>query len=113
MYNCRVIPEAQASTTSRGTPIDSKQFVRVDKFTETSKSSYPSIRRAQRLSYVIWLLLEGLSVSGAQPAPPSRDVILNMSSIEERLKVANMTLEGINFILKRMIAENRKGDEEK
>ena len=74
---------------------------------QSSSPSYSNLRRAQRMSYAIWLLLDGLAMTGAQPAPPSRDLILGMNSIGERLDAAKRTLDGINGILRKMIPENR------
>eukprot|EP00581_Thalassiosira_minuscula_P000908 CAMPEP_0183745118 /NCGR_PEP_ID=MMETSP0737-20130205/66077_1 /TAXON_ID=385413 /ORGANISM="Thalassiosira miniscula, Strain CCMP1093" /LENGTH=939 /DNA_ID=CAMNT_0025980777 /DNA_START=42 /DNA_END=2864 /DNA_ORIENTATION=- len=99
-------------------------FVRVDRIASSSGSgdyplsytssstTYSSLRRAQRLSYAIWLLLDGLAMSGARPSPPPRHEVLAMNSVEERLRAARETLEGINFVLKKMIPENRKGKED-
>jgi hypothetical protein len=86
-------------------------FVRVDEISSSNSSSYSHLRRAQRLSYSIWLLLDGLAMTGAQPPPPPRNVILAMD-IEERLNAAKQTLDGINSILRKIIPENRKdGDD--
>ena len=103
----------RTSGSSIGTTFKSP-FVRVDEITSSSNpsSEYSPLRRAQRLSYSIWLLLDGLSMTGVQPPPPSRDMILAMD-IEQRLIAAIQTLEGINSILRRMIPENRKDGDEK
>ena len=110
-----------AGSGSSGTTIGvfaKSPFVRVDRVAEkrnatpiapssnTNAPSYSPLRRAQRLSYAVWLLLDGLAMDGAKP--PSRDVILGMNSIGERLDAAKKTLEGINGILRRLIPENRK-----
>jgi hypothetical protein len=87
-------------------------FVRVDQISSSNASSYSPLRRAQRLSYAIWLLLEGLAVTGSQPQPPPRDVILAMD-IEERLNAANQTLDGINSILRKIIPDKRKDGDDK
>ena len=87
-------------------------FVRVDQISSSNTSSYSPLRRAQRLSYAIWLLLEGLAVTGAQPQPPPRNVILAMD-IEERLNAAKQTLDGINSILRKIIPDNRKSSDDK
>jgi len=89
-------------------------FVHVDHIASSDPSAYSKLRRAQRLSYAIWLLLDGLVMANAQPPPPPRSEILKMESIEQRLGAAKETLEGINAVLKKMIPENRKdGDEKK
>jgi hypothetical protein len=53
-----------------------------------------------------------LAVTGAQPQPPPRNVILAMD-IEERLNAAKQTLDGINSILRRIIPDNRKNSDDK
>ncbi|KAL7538948.1 hypothetical protein ACHAXR_008908 [Thalassiosira sp. AJA248-18] len=88
-------------------------FVRVDQITSANPSSYSPLRRAQRLSYAIWSLLDLLAISGAQPPPPPRHEILNMEGIEQRLSAAKQTLDGINFVLKKLIQENQKGNDNK
>ena len=88
-------------------------FVRVDQITCSNSSlSYSPLRRANRLSYAIWLLLDGLSMTGAEPAPPPRHLLLEMD-IAQRLDAAKDTLEGINTILKRMLPEKKDDDEKK
>jgi len=89
-----------------------RPFVRVDQISSSNTSSYSPLRRAQRLSYAIWLLLEGLAVTGAQPQPPPRNVILAMN-IEERLNAARQTLDGINSILRKIIPDDRKNSDDK
>ncbi|KAL9190591.1 hypothetical protein ACHAXT_000297 [Thalassiosira profunda] len=88
-------------------------FVRVDTIASNDPTSYSSLRRASRLSYAIWLLLDGLAMANAQPQPPPRHVVLRMETIEERLSAAKEILEGINLVLKKMIPENRKDTDEK
>ena len=51
-------------------------------------------------------------MTGADPPPPPRHVILEMD-IEQRLDAATQTLEGINDILRRMIPKNRKDSDDK
>ena len=75
-------------------------FVRVDQVAATS-SKYSSLRRAHRLSYVIWMLLDGLSIAGAES--PSRSDLLQMSSVLQRLEAAKLTIDGVNDILKQLI----------
>jgi len=74
----------------------------------SSSTTYSTLRRACRMSYAIWLLLDGLAVTGSQPPPPPRNVILNMSSVGERLNAAKQTLDGINGVLRRMIPKKNK-----
>lgn len=77
-------------------------FVRVDQITATSSKYFP-LRRAQRLSYVIWLLLDGLSITGSDSPPPSRSDVLRMTSVLARLEAAKRTIDGVNEILKQLI----------
>ena len=98
-------------------------FVRVDQITKASSSSsssppsssssqhhqYSSLRRSQRFSYVIWLLLDGLQMSGFDPPPPTRKEVLNMTSILKRLEAAKYTIDGVNGILKQLIPKNENG----
>ena len=98
-------------------------FVRVDQITKASSLSsspppssssqqrqYSSLRRSQRFSYVIWLLLDGLQISGFDPPPPTRKEVLNMTSILKRLEAAKYTIDGVNGILKQLIPKNENGD---
>jgi hypothetical protein len=89
-------------------------FVRVDQITKASSPSssqhqYSSLRRSQRFSYVIWLLLDGLQMSGFDPPPPTRKEVLNMTSILKRLEAAKYTIDGVNGILKQLIPKNENG----
>lgn len=79
-------------------------FVRVDRISATS-SKYSTLRRAHRLSYVIWMLLDGLSISGAES--PSRSDLLKMTSILQRLEAAKLTIDGVNDILKQLIPKKK------
>ena len=74
----------------------------------------PLLSLARRLSYAIWLLLDGLKVGEGDARSPSHSEVLAMDTIERRLEAARESMEGINSALKRMIRENRKNrDEEK
>jgi Lon protease-like protein len=81
-------------------------FVRYD-YADSLLKRYPALRRAQRLSYVVWILignigeLPGDADSGSKP--PSRQEILEMPSISARLKAAKDRLDAINDTL-RLIA---------
>ena len=89
---------------------------RVDEITKQSRSSandstgYSPLRRALRLSHAVWLLLDGLAVTGANPPPPSRAEVLAMESIFERLSVAKKVLDGVNEVLRRLIPHINKSD---
>ncbi len=79
-------------------------FVRVDKIAATS-SKYSTLRRAHRLSYVIWMLLDGLSIAGLET--PSRSDLLKMTSVLQRLEAAKLTIDGVNDILKQLIPKKK------
>lgn len=91
-------------------------IVRVDDITKQSRSAvydssgYSSLRRALRLSHFVWLLLDGLAVTGADPQPPSRAEVLAMKSIFERLNVAKQVLDGVNEVLRRLIPHIKKDE---
>lgn len=104
---------ANSLSTSRSSVIGTafkSPFVRVDQIVASAPSSstitYSPLRRAQRLSNAIWLILDGLAMTGADPPPPPRDKILAMN-IEERLFAALQTLDGINDILRKIIPKNQ------
>jgi len=84
--------------------------VRLDVITSSNPTSYSSMRRAQRLSYAIWLLLDGVAMTGAEPSPPTRYEVLEMRSIEQRLDTSKQVLEGINEILEKMIPPGNQKD---
>lgn len=91
-------------------------FVRVDKVTEMNtkgsrspqtSSPYSALRRANRLSYAIWLLLEGLAMTGAKPQPLTYQEALQMDSTFARLEAARNSLDGVNDVLRKMIPEKK------
>ena len=106
-----VLDEYSKSMLSQTGPI-----VRVDDITKQSRSAvydssgYSSLRRALRLSNSVWLLLDGLAVTGADPQPPSRAEVLAMKSIFERLNVAKQVLDGVNEVLRRLIPHIKKDE---
>mmetsp|Transcript_22941 Transcript_22941/g.47916 ORF Transcript_22941/g.47916 Transcript_22941/m.47916 type:complete len:670 (+) Transcript_22941:68-2077(+) len=100
---------AQSLLTSRSS-IGQSPFVRLDVITSSNPTSYSSMRRAQRLSYAIWLLLDGVAMTGAEPSPPTRYEVLEMRSIEQRLGTSKQVLEGINEILEKMIPPGNQKD---
>jgi len=65
--------------------------------------AYPGLRRAQRLSFVIWVLLEQILVDGDQTM--SRQMILETDSIAERLRSSMVMMRKISTILGQMIVE--------
>mmetsp|Transcript_21193 Transcript_21193/g.42582 ORF Transcript_21193/g.42582 Transcript_21193/m.42582 type:complete len:651 (-) Transcript_21193:902-2854(-) len=80
-------------------------FVRVDQVAASS-SKYSTLRRAHRLSYVIWMLLDGLSITGNDQ--PTRRDVLKMTSVLARLEAAKRTIDGVNDILKQLIPPPKK-----
>ena len=78
-------------------------FVRVDSL---ALSYYPDLLRARHLSYVVWFLLD--SIIGTQKSSSgdddddeiTRQKVLEMDSIYERLKAAKEILDSINGTLK-------------
>ena len=62
--------------------------------------NYPSLRRARRFSYVVWILLDSiLGLLGPQ-AVPNRQGLLECMTISERLSAAYEQLEQINSVLR-------------
>lgn len=109
-----VLDEYSKSMLSKTGPI-----VRIDDITKQSRSSvydntgYSSLRRALRLSHAVWLLLDGLAVTGVNPPPPSRAQVLAMESIFERLEVSKAVLDSVNEVLRNMIPHiNKDGKED-
>jgi hypothetical protein len=65
-------------------------FVRI-----AENSSYPLLRRASRLSYVIWVILDSIVLEGA----PTKQDLLEETSIAKRLEKAQMRLKTVNMLL--------------
>ncbi|KAL3934833.1 MAG: hypothetical protein SGBAC_009528 [Bacillariaceae sp.] len=63
--------------------------------------SYPSIRRANRLSYVVWILLSTLLSNVGATGYPTPQELLELDSTRERLELASTHLESINTVLRR------------
>ena len=77
-------------------------FVRVDEaVADCGGSFYPRRRRARRLSFAVWVLLESLS-AGTAPAM-TRQQVLEMGSVSERLGAAWAQLRAINDVLRRVL----------
>ncbi|CAJ1953654.1 unnamed protein product [Cylindrotheca closterium] len=80
--------------------------------TMEAASDYPALRRSRRLSYTVWILVEDLmsaysDLIGTQRMILSRQDILEMTSISQRLFLARRKLEEINTVLSKVV-----GDEE-
>eukprot|EP00562_Extubocellulus_spinifer_P009499 CAMPEP_0178492936 /NCGR_PEP_ID=MMETSP0696-20121128/12205_1 /TAXON_ID=265572 /ORGANISM="Extubocellulus spinifer, Strain CCMP396" /LENGTH=519 /DNA_ID=CAMNT_0020120897 /DNA_START=44 /DNA_END=1599 /DNA_ORIENTATION=- len=75
-------------------------FVAVD----DAAPAYPDLRRAQRLSFGIWVLLDSL-LAGFSPAASTRQSVLELDSIWERLDAALRGLNAINTAAKEYIRE--------
>jgi ATP-dependent protease La (LON) substrate-binding domain len=73
-------------------------FVRYD-HVDSDLTQYPLLRRAQRLSFAVWILVENIGfVEGSGPL--SRQDILEFPSITERLEAAMERLVAVNAMLK-------------
>ena len=64
--------------------------------------SYPAFRRANRLYYVIWILLNTLLAKVGVQGYPTPQELLEISSTQERLELAWTHLESINTVLRRV-----------
>jgi len=78
--------------------------------TMEASSEYPALRRSRRLSYIVWVLVEDLlsmysELIGEQRLILSRQDILEMTSISQRLFAARRKLEDINIILSQVVGE--------
>lgn len=77
--------------------------------TMETTSDYPSLRRSRRLSYTVWVLLERLLAGEysyllkEQIAAPTKQDILEMTSISQRLSTAMKMLNDINLELQKLI----------
>lgn len=86
--------ELQSNNAMIGTSTKSP-FVRVS----SSKHKYPPLRRATRLSYAVWILLDSIV-----PSPKSQ-VLLEETSIARRLEYALRKVEGINDSLQEVVSK--------
>jgi hypothetical protein len=69
---------------------------------------YPAIRRSRRLSYVVWNLLEtSLGNNSKKNALLTKQDILEMTSISERLQAAKQKIRGINQDLLQLLEEQQ------
>lgn len=107
-----ILDEYSKSMLSQTGPV-----VRIDEITKQNRSTvydntgYSSLRRALRLSHSVWLLIDGMAVTGVE-APPSRAEVLAMETIFERLSVATHTLDSVNGVLKRLIPHTKKDNKD-
>ena len=65
---------------------------------------YPPLRRAQRLSFAVWVLLDNV-LAGYGPAGSIRQDVLELESIEERLDAALRGLNALNSSLKKTLEQ--------
>lgn len=75
-------------------------FVSVDRV--AGGPSYPPLRRAQRFSFAIWTLLESIMI-GYDPAEQTRQSVLELKSVRERLEAAKRGLDAINVQLRKTL----------
>ena len=90
--------EEKATSTVVGTHSKSP-FVRV------SPTNYSALRRAQRLSYVVWTLTDSIALPVEEPEYKSYspETILGLTSTEERLKLAQDKMEKVCLLLKKVL----------
>jgi hypothetical protein len=92
-------PKATVGTHSKS------PFVRVD-------DDYSPLRRAQRLSYVVWTLTESISLpyeKGSNPDAYARESVLAIISTKDRLELATEKMIRICNLLKRVLSSRGDG----
>eukprot|EP00980_Cylindrotheca_fusiformis_P028577 scaffold22612_cov138-Cylindrotheca_fusiformis.AAC.11 len=62
--------------------------------------SYPALRRANRLSYAIWILLGNILGAVGATDTITQQELLEMTSVNDRLELAYQHLESINTVLR-------------
>lgn len=72
---------------------------------ETASEDYPALRRSRRLSYMVWVLVEEIltkysDILVAEKMVLTKQDILEMTSISQRLYAAKNKLEDIILVLK-------------
>ena len=72
---------------------------------ETASEDYPALRRSRRLSYMVWVLVEEIltkynDILTAEKMVLTKQDILEMTSISQRLYAAKNKLEDIILLLK-------------
>lgn len=84
-------------------------FVRYD-YAENALRTYPVLRRAQRLSFAVWAMIENLGLMDDDidglSCPPTKQEILEISSIAQRLEAAKDRIDEINALLSLIAAES-------
>ncbi|KAI2503461.1 ATP-dependent protease La (LON) substrate-binding domain [Fragilaria crotonensis] len=65
----------------------------------SSRRQYPRLRRVQRLSYVVWVLFDSIGDS------PSKQVLLEETSMARRLELAIQKLDGVNESLQGVLSQ--------
>lgn len=74
---------------------------------EETEERYPYLRRAQRFSYAVWVLLGSIRIVDPKvrrgDEGNERQAVLEMTSVAERLLAAKTKLDGINRVLRGMV----------
>ena len=66
---------------------------------------YSALRRAQRLSFAVWVLLDNLMAAGPGATGSIRQDVLELESIEKRLDAALRGLNALNLTLKKALEQ--------
>jgi Lon protease-like protein len=96
-----VAAQLQQSNAEVGT-FTKSPFVRV-----AQCPTYPSVRRASRLSYVIWILIDSILHLTGKDAPTRQD-LLEMTSVAERLRATYQQLNATNTNLRKALPPPRR-----
>ena len=80
------------------------EFVRVDNH---QGIQYPPLRRAQRLSFVLWALTDTIAVPDTTHPDFSRQKLIELNSIEKRLDAGLRKLQVICFMIRNVLNQNR------
>ena len=98
---------AQGTSATVGT-YSKSPFVRYD-YADSDITIYPALRRAQRLSFVVWILLDNISLfesdNVGNQKQLSRQEILELPTITQRLQMAKDGLDSINDTLQAIAAQ--------
>ena len=79
-------------------------FVRVDNH---QGIQYPPLRRAQRLSFVLWALTDTIAIPDTTHADFSRQRLIELNSIEKRLDAGLRKLQVICFMIRNVLNQNK------